>query len=661
MTDFRQQLQDALGDAYQIERELTGGGMSRVFVATERALGRQVVIKVLPPDLAAGVSVERFKREIQLAAQLHHPHIVPLLSAGEHGDILYYSMPFIAGESLRARVEKEGKLPVKDVVRVLHDVVDALAYAHERGVIHRDIKPANILTLGAHALVTDFGVAKALSAAMPISGVTTAGIAIGTPAYMAPEQLAGDPAADHRMDIYAVGLLGYELLVGKSPFSEKSPQATLTAQLTRVPEPVDAVRPDVPLPLSHLIARCLAKHPEDRYATAQELLADLDAMSGPGGLTTATPVAPARARTTWKVAAGVLIALAAAAGVYALATGRGSSATSIARTGDSTRGAQGGPVDSSQLLVGGDSAEKPIVLTREDSMRIAAAVRSRFDSGRGRSTRQTALGADSIARAAESLTVNFQRAFEDSLAKVMLALRAIQAAEGRVPDPSAIEHLNERARTRAAPLAPGERRVVVLGVRTDYPRREIARIAQSVNDSVRHAVLATGRYTLVDTAMTREAVVASNTNPVAIGYYVGAGAVMMLKLTTRGDTSIFEVRLLDMWRVNATRVFTSPPAPTRQIAQAARTVLTPALAALDSLSWNTGRRGGRGGAPPPGGPGGPGSQADAGGRNFQSGRRGGPQGNRGPPPPTSGQTPPPIVPPPAGGAVTPPTKPPPSR
>ncbi|HEX4683226.1 MAG TPA: serine/threonine-protein kinase, partial [Gemmatimonadaceae bacterium] len=191
MTDFADHLQSALGTSYQLDRELTGGGMSRVFVAVDQALGRKVVVKVLPPDLAAGVNRERFRREIQVAAQLQHPHIVPLLSAGEQGDLLWYTMPYIEGESLRAALERKRQFSIREVVRIMHDVVDALAFAHQRGVIHRDIKPANILTQGAHALVTDFGVAKALSAALPLSGVTSAGIAIGTPAYMAPEQLAG--------------------------------------------------------------------------------------------------------------------------------------------------------------------------------------------------------------------------------------------------------------------------------------------------------------------------------------------------------------------------------------------------------------------------------------------------------------------------------------
>src|SRR3954453_13505094 len=166
MITFEQQLKDAVSHAYEIERELGGGGMSRVFVATDKSLGRKVVIKVLSPELTADVNRGRFRREIQVAAQLQHPYIVTLLSAGEDGDLLYFTMPFIEGESLRHALEK-GALSVKEVVRMLHDVVDALAYAHARGVIHRDIKPANILRQGTHALVTDFGVAKALNAAMP--------------------------------------------------------------------------------------------------------------------------------------------------------------------------------------------------------------------------------------------------------------------------------------------------------------------------------------------------------------------------------------------------------------------------------------------------------------------------------------------------------------
>src|SRR5690349_7907734 len=271
--------------------------MSRVFVARERALDREVVVKVLPPELAAGVNRDRFRREIQLAAQLQHPHIVPLLSAGESGDLLYYTMPFIAGESLKTALAKRSKLTVRDVVRILHDVVDALAYAHEHGVIHRDIKPANVLMSGAHAVITDFGVAKALSAAMPISGFTTAGVAIGTPAYMAPEQLAADPTADHRVDIYAVGLLAYELFTGESPFTGPSPAATMAAQLTREPEPLFTCCPEVPQDLSAVVMKCLAKQPAERWSTARELLEQLDAVSTPYGGVYTAPV-PARRRVS---------------------------------------------------------------------------------------------------------------------------------------------------------------------------------------------------------------------------------------------------------------------------------------------------------------------------------------------------------------------------
>src|SRR5215831_13469197 len=264
MTGFAEHLQDALGANYRLDRELTGGGMSRVFVAVDRNLGRKVVVKVLPPELAAGVNRDRFRREIQVAAQLQHPHVVPLLSAGEQGDLLWYTMPYIEGESLRAALERKREFSVREVMRILHDIVDALAFAHAHGVIHRDIKPGNILTQGSHVLVADFGVAKAISAALPIGAVTTAGIAIGTPAYMAPEQLAGDPAADHRIDIYAVGLLAYELLTGVSPFTGASPRETLAAQLTRDPAPLHEVAPGVPRNVSALVMRCLAKDPAQR-------------------------------------------------------------------------------------------------------------------------------------------------------------------------------------------------------------------------------------------------------------------------------------------------------------------------------------------------------------------------------------------------------------
>ncbi len=219
--------------------------MSRVFLAEETRLGRQVVIKLLPPDMGASVNVERFEREIQLAARLQHPHIVPLLAAAASGDLLYYIMPYIAGESLRAKLAREGELPVGEAAKILREVVDALSYAHRNGVVHRDIKPDNVLLSDGHAVVTDFGVAKAVTASSGKSSLTSLGVALGTPAYMAPEQAAADPHVDHRADIYAVGALAYEMLTGRTPFVAPTPQALLAAHITQAPEPVTRHRPAV--------------------------------------------------------------------------------------------------------------------------------------------------------------------------------------------------------------------------------------------------------------------------------------------------------------------------------------------------------------------------------------------------------------------------------
>ncbi len=287
MTDLQQRLQAALGDTYRLLRELGGGGMSRVFLAEETRLGRQVVVKVLPPETGAAVNVERFEREIQLAARLQHPHIVPLLTAGAAaGDLLYYVMPFIAGESLRAKLAREGELPVAEASKFLREIVDALSYAHRNGVVHRDIKPDNVLLSDGHAVVTDFGVAKAVSASSGSSSLTSLGVALGTPAYMAPEQAAADPHVDHRADIYAVGTLAYEMLAGRTPFSAPTPQAMLAAHITQAPEPVARYRPAVSPALNGLLMRCLEKRAADRWQSAAELLGQLEAAATPsGGLT----------------------------------------------------------------------------------------------------------------------------------------------------------------------------------------------------------------------------------------------------------------------------------------------------------------------------------------------------------------------------------------
>jgi serine/threonine-protein kinase len=267
-----------LGAAYTLERELGGAGMSRVFLAEENALGRRVVVKVLPSEMRSSVSVERFKREIALAARLQHPHIVPLLSAGETQGLPYFTMPFIDGESLRARLIRSGEFQIADAVRLMREVASALAYAHGKGIVHRDIKPENILLTEQHAVVADFGVAKALSAATENdgSGLTSVGVALGTPAYMAPEQAAADPNTDHRADLYAFGAVAYELLTGKAPFAGRSPQAMIAAHMTETPESVAMRRPAIPAALADLVMRCLEKQPLNRPQRADDILRELD-------------------------------------------------------------------------------------------------------------------------------------------------------------------------------------------------------------------------------------------------------------------------------------------------------------------------------------------------------------------------------------------------
>jgi tetratricopeptide (TPR) repeat protein/TolB-like protein len=266
--------------------------MSRVFLAEETRLSRQVVIKVLPPEMGAGVNSDRFEREIQLAARLQHPHIVPLLTAGASGDLLYYIMPFIAGESLRVKLAREGELPIPDAVRILREVGDALAYAHANGVVHRDIKPDNVLLSAGHAVVTDFGVAKAVSASSGGTSLTSLGIALGTPAYMAPEQAVADPHVDHRADIYALGVLAYEMLCGRPPFTATSPQALLAAHITQKPEPAAQYRPTISPALNAAVMRCLEKRAADRWQSAAQLVAQLDAAATPTAGMTPSPTHP---------------------------------------------------------------------------------------------------------------------------------------------------------------------------------------------------------------------------------------------------------------------------------------------------------------------------------------------------------------------------------
>jgi tetratricopeptide (TPR) repeat protein len=320
--ELREKLQTQLGGAYQIERELGGGGMSRVFSATETAFGRKVVIKVLPAELGAGVNVDRFKREIQVAANLQHPHIVPVLTAGEMGDVPFYTMPFIDGQSLRARLAA-GPIPIDECVSLLRDVARALAYAHEHHVVHRDIKPDNVLISGTSATVTDFGIAKAISAARAADtldgagggALTQLGMSIGTPTYMAPEQAAADPSTDHRADIYSFGCMAYEMLAGRPPFADLSPHKLLAAHMGSKPQPVSELRPDTPPALADIVMQCLEKDPDARPQRAVDIARVLDAVSsGASG-----PVAAANRAGSFRRGAIMYVVAFAAAVILAKA------------------------------------------------------------------------------------------------------------------------------------------------------------------------------------------------------------------------------------------------------------------------------------------------------------------------------------------------------
>ncbi len=297
--ELRDQVQLSLGTAYTIERELGGGGMSRTYVAMEQALSRRVVVKVLSPELAAGVSVDRFRREIMLAAKLQHPHVVPVLSSGDADGLPWFTMPYVEGESLRARLGR-GPMGIGEITGILRDVARALEFAHGHGVVHRDIKPDNVLLAGSSATVTDFGIAKAISAARTGpegATLTMAGTSIGSPAYMSPEQAAGDPNIDHRSDLYAFGCMAYELLAGRPPFTGTSPARLLGAHLGETPRDVRELRADVPPALADLVMRCLAKDPDARPGQASDLVRVLDSVTSSGSSTLAPAILSPRIRT----------------------------------------------------------------------------------------------------------------------------------------------------------------------------------------------------------------------------------------------------------------------------------------------------------------------------------------------------------------------------
>jgi len=302
MSDLAPRLQAVLGDAYEILHELPPGGMSRLFLANEASLERLVVVKVLPPEYTSEVSAARFDQEIQVAAHLQHPAILTVLAAGASRDLLYYVMPYVPGESLRQRLDRDHRLPVQEAVRIVAEIADALAYAHARGVIHRDVKPENILLLDGHAVLTDFGVARAIAQAASGGRLTQAGMAVGTPSYMAPEQAAGEQHVDARADVYALALVGYEMLAGKLPFEGQTARALLAARLSTEPKSVDKLRPETPPAVVQVLMRALTRAPEDRIASAATLR---DALTG------VVPVARLRpGRRVRRVAATAAVAAA---------------------------------------------------------------------------------------------------------------------------------------------------------------------------------------------------------------------------------------------------------------------------------------------------------------------------------------------------------------
>lgn len=333
MTDQISRLRAALADRYTIERELGAGGMATVYLAQDLKHDRRVAVKVLRPELAAALGPDRFPREIRILARLQHPHILPLLDSGEADGFLFYTMPLVDGESLRERIDRDGALPVPEAVRVMREVADALAAAHAAGVLHRDIKPGNVMLSGRHALVMDFGVAKAVSDAGR-DKLTTVGVAVGTPTYMSPEQATGSDELDARSDIYALGILAYEMLTGQPPFKGKSAQATLSMQVLEKPKPITESRGVISPNLAEFVMRCLEKAPENRWQTTDELVPLLETLATPSGGTTPTQTRPVKTVPAAEKSAGggsrrlmigagaILLLAAAAFGVSRLLGGK---------------------------------------------------------------------------------------------------------------------------------------------------------------------------------------------------------------------------------------------------------------------------------------------------------------------------------------------------
>ena len=338
---LRARLQRQLEGVYLIERELGGAGSSHVFLAIEVALERSVVLKVLPPELTAAVDAERFRREIQFVAKLQHPHLVPLLSAasvtsdGDRDQVRWFSMPYIEGNTLRELLVRRGAPPYPEAIRLLREMALALSYAHARGVVHRDIKPENVLLNDGIAMISDFGVAKALDDASDAAmrtgrRLTTVSTVLGTPNYMSPEQIGSAHVVDHRADLYAFGCVAYELLTGAPPLARTSLRATLAAQVADAPVPIRQLRPDLPPSVADVVMRCLAKNPAERPASASWIIRAIEGANSAepaSGPSTSSQIAPtlvtspsrkSGAVTNRALFTGVVVSLAVAAALSTL-------------------------------------------------------------------------------------------------------------------------------------------------------------------------------------------------------------------------------------------------------------------------------------------------------------------------------------------------------
>ncbi len=417
MADPFERLRSTLADRYRVERELGRGGMAVVFLAEDLKHHRRVAIKVLDPELAAVLGPERFLREIEIAARLQHPHILPLLDSGAADGLLYYVMPFVEGESLRERLVRERQLPVNEALRLTTEIAHALDFAHRQGLVHRDIKPENILLSGGQAVVADFGIARAIRAAGGAK-LTETGTSLGTPTYMSPEQVLGSDDLDGRSDLYGLGCLLYEMLAGQPPFTGPTAESVVHQHLAAEPPLVTAVRPTVPESVARAVTRALAKAPADRFTTASEFV---DALATPASQRTPEPTAP---RATFRAQRPIMVAAAGVIGLIA--------ALAIA-------GWQGlGPLSKAFGAPPIDASKKELILVAEfegpsDKPDLAAAVHDLLSTALDQSEIVATVPSDELKLALRQAGKPDSSRIDAALAREIAYRRAVRAVvEGRI-------------------------------------------------------------------------------------------------------------------------------------------------------------------------------------------------------------------------------------